>query len=121
MARKWESLKAYGLWRTGRGPAGYHRPLNRGKGHGPVRHLRLLADRLGWIFQPGGWSCGEQFFTWYEADYRVKWDSACVLCVEVETTRPDFAGLETGLRASDTSRKPVLSMLFLEESGMKQH
>eukprot|EP00971_Amphidinium_carterae_P006030 118884-Amphidinium_carterae.1 len=38
-----------------------------------------------------------QYFTWCEADQRVKWDSARVLLAEVAANRPDFAGLETGL------------------------
>eukprot|EP00971_Amphidinium_carterae_P087122 1723368-Amphidinium_carterae.3 len=29
--------------------------LNRGRGRGPIRHLHLLADRLGWLPEPGGW------------------------------------------------------------------
>eukprot|EP00971_Amphidinium_carterae_P323987 6438439-Amphidinium_carterae.2 len=41
--------------------------------------LRLLADQLGWIPQPGGWLCDEQYFTWSEADYKVKWVSSRVL------------------------------------------
>eukprot|EP00971_Amphidinium_carterae_P339855 6477881-Amphidinium_carterae.2 len=45
--------------------------LDKGRGIGPIRHLRLLADRLGWIPQPGGWKFAFK--------------------------RPDFAGLETGL------------------------
>eukprot|EP00971_Amphidinium_carterae_P197171 3913504-Amphidinium_carterae.1 len=73
--------------------------LDKGRGRGPIRHLRKPADRLGWIPQPGRCSRDDQFFTWYEADYRVKWDSARVLCADVATERPDFVGLETGLSA----------------------
>eukprot|EP00971_Amphidinium_carterae_P119513 2367424-Amphidinium_carterae.1 len=47
--------------------------------------------------QPGGWISDGQFFTWYEADYKVKWDSSRVLLAEVAAKRPDFGGLETGL------------------------
>eukprot|EP00971_Amphidinium_carterae_P350264 6491460-Amphidinium_carterae.4 len=56
-----------------------------------MRHLRLIADRLGWKPLPGGWLCDEQYFTLSEADYKVKWDFARVLLAEV--------GLETGLHA----------------------
>eukprot|EP00971_Amphidinium_carterae_P334400 6469671-Amphidinium_carterae.1 len=52
-----------------------------------------LADRSGCTPQPRGWKC----FTWYEVDYKVKWDSARVLLAEVATKRFDFSGLETGL------------------------
>eukprot|EP00971_Amphidinium_carterae_P253728 5036916-Amphidinium_carterae.1 len=62
-----------------------------------IRHLRLLADRLAWLPAVGGWRCEDQYFTWSEADYKVKWDSARALLTEVATTRPDFRGLETGL------------------------
>eukprot|EP00971_Amphidinium_carterae_P318768 6336395-Amphidinium_carterae.1 len=71
--------------------------LNKGRGRGPIRHLRLLADRLAWIPAVGGWRCEDQFFTWGEADYKVKWDSARVLLTKVATSRPHFGGLETGL------------------------
>eukprot|EP00971_Amphidinium_carterae_P168801 3344426-Amphidinium_carterae.1 len=52
------------------------RALNKGRGRGPIRHLRLLADRLAWLPAVGGWRCEGQYFTWSEADYKVKWDSA---------------------------------------------
>eukprot|EP00971_Amphidinium_carterae_P056795 1122974-Amphidinium_carterae.1 len=60
--------------------------LNRGRGRGPIRHLRLLADRLAWTPAEGGWRCEDQYFTWSEADYKVKWDSARALLTEVATT-----------------------------------
>eukprot|EP00971_Amphidinium_carterae_P082088 1623617-Amphidinium_carterae.2 len=44
--------------------------LDKARGRGPIQHLTLLADRLGCIPQPGGWRCGEQYFTSYEAAYR---------------------------------------------------
>eukprot|EP00971_Amphidinium_carterae_P141212 2798255-Amphidinium_carterae.1 len=50
--------------------------LLKGRGRGPIRHLRLLADRLAWVPAEGGWFCEDQYFTWAEADYKVKWDSA---------------------------------------------
>eukprot|EP00971_Amphidinium_carterae_P262991 5217633-Amphidinium_carterae.1 len=71
--------------------------LNKGRGRGPIRHLRLLADRLAWTLAEGGWCCEGQHFTWSEADYKVKWDSARALLTEVATMRADFGGLETGL------------------------
>eukprot|EP00971_Amphidinium_carterae_P050924 1002665-Amphidinium_carterae.2 len=46
---------------------------------------------------PGGWQSEDQYFTWYEADQKVKWDSAKHLLAEVAENRPDFKGLETGL------------------------
>eukprot|EP00971_Amphidinium_carterae_P067575 1338164-Amphidinium_carterae.2 len=58
----------------------------------------MLANRLGWTPQPGGWHSDEQYFTWHEeADNKVKWDFAKVLLTDVAQKRPDFAGLETGL------------------------
>eukprot|EP00971_Amphidinium_carterae_P065852 1304966-Amphidinium_carterae.1 len=57
----------------------------------------MLADRLAWTPAVGRWLCEDQYFTWNEADYKVKWDSAKALLSEVATTRPDFGGLETGL------------------------
>eukprot|EP00971_Amphidinium_carterae_P050335 991815-Amphidinium_carterae.2 len=58
-------------------------PLNQACGSTPWkgrgRGLRLLANRLGWIPQRGGWQCQDQYFTWYEADYKVTWDSAKML------------------------------------------
>eukprot|EP00971_Amphidinium_carterae_P134857 2672527-Amphidinium_carterae.1 len=48
----------------------WDRALNKGRGRGPIRHLRLLADRLAWIPVVGGWRCKDQFFTWSEADYK---------------------------------------------------
>eukprot|EP00971_Amphidinium_carterae_P149304 2960214-Amphidinium_carterae.2 len=61
------------------------------------QRLRLPADRLAWTTAVGGWYCEDQYFTWSEADYKVKWDSARALLAEVATKRPDFGGLETGL------------------------
>eukprot|EP00971_Amphidinium_carterae_P080962 1601901-Amphidinium_carterae.1 len=65
--------------------------LDKGRGRGPIRHLRLLANRLGWQPQPGGWVSEGQYITWQEADFKVKWDSARVLLADVATNRPDFA------------------------------
>eukprot|EP00971_Amphidinium_carterae_P112951 2236926-Amphidinium_carterae.1 len=76
-------------------PSVWEHALDRGRRRGPIRHLRLLADRLGWKPLPGGWQCDEQYFTWSEADYEV--DSAWVLLTDVAAKRPDFQGLETGL------------------------
>eukprot|EP00971_Amphidinium_carterae_P095065 1881110-Amphidinium_carterae.1 len=28
-----------------------------------IRHLRKLANRLGWVPQPSGWLCGDQYST----------------------------------------------------------
>eukprot|EP00971_Amphidinium_carterae_P186196 3696010-Amphidinium_carterae.1 len=78
-------------------PEVWERALAKGRGRGPIRHLRLLADRLAWKPAVGGWRCDDQYFTWSEADYKVKWDSARVLLADVAVKRPDFGGLETGL------------------------
>eukprot|EP00971_Amphidinium_carterae_P163814 3247752-Amphidinium_carterae.1 len=32
----------------------WERALNKGRGRGPIRHLRLLADRLAWLPAEGG-------------------------------------------------------------------
>eukprot|EP00971_Amphidinium_carterae_P113996 2258718-Amphidinium_carterae.1 len=40
-----------------------------------------------------------QWFSWDEATFRAKWDSAQVLCAEVARTRP-FDGLASGLSTS---------------------
>eukprot|EP00971_Amphidinium_carterae_P068652 1359381-Amphidinium_carterae.1 len=39
--------------------------LAKGRGRGPIRQVRTLADRLGWIPQHGGWLSDGQFFTWH--------------------------------------------------------
>eukprot|EP00971_Amphidinium_carterae_P243287 4831021-Amphidinium_carterae.1 len=39
-------------------------------------------DRLAWSPAVGVWRCEDQFFTWDEADYKVKWDSARALLME---------------------------------------
>eukprot|EP00971_Amphidinium_carterae_P190558 3781883-Amphidinium_carterae.1 len=44
------------------------------------------------------WRCGVRLINWYEVDYRVKWDSAHVLCAGFAPSRRDFGGLETGLK-----------------------
>eukprot|EP00971_Amphidinium_carterae_P141170 2797694-Amphidinium_carterae.1 len=41
-----------------------------------------------------GWSQGEQHCACFDADYKVRWDSALHLC---EGVAPDFQGLEAGL------------------------
>eukprot|EP00971_Amphidinium_carterae_P224438 4452440-Amphidinium_carterae.1 len=66
--------------------------------------------------QLGGWSRGEQYFTWYEADYHFKWDSARALCAEVAATRLDFAGLES---FSGNSWRTSLTSFFAVVSGTK--
>eukprot|EP00971_Amphidinium_carterae_P072629 1436326-Amphidinium_carterae.1 len=81
-------------------PSVWEHAFTKGRGRGPIRrirHLRLLADRLVWKLQRGGWLCDCQYFIWNEADYKVKWDSARILLGEVATKRNDFGGLETGL------------------------
>eukprot|EP00971_Amphidinium_carterae_P198249 3934636-Amphidinium_carterae.1 len=49
--------------------------LTKGKGCGPTRNSRLMADRLNCIPTPDGWRQGDQHFTWADADYKIKWDS----------------------------------------------
>eukprot|EP00971_Amphidinium_carterae_P265560 5268159-Amphidinium_carterae.2 len=63
-----------------------------------------MADCLHWVPIDTGWRQGEQCFTWDEADYKVKWDSAMQLCKEVADSRPDFQGLASGL-ATQTLRQ----------------
>eukprot|EP00971_Amphidinium_carterae_P297593 5912452-Amphidinium_carterae.1 len=43
------------------------------------------------------WAKGANVRGWYEADYRVKWDSARALLADVAAKLVDFAGLDTGL------------------------
>eukprot|EP00971_Amphidinium_carterae_P183416 3640459-Amphidinium_carterae.1 len=45
--------------------------LDKGRGRGPIQHLKTLAKRLGWHPKPGGWQSDDQYFTWHEADYKV--------------------------------------------------
>eukprot|EP00971_Amphidinium_carterae_P170445 3377168-Amphidinium_carterae.1 len=56
--------------------------LNKGRGRGPIRHLKMLANRAGWVPHPQGRQCGKQVFTWQDA----------------ESKRPDFAVGETCVR-----------------------
>eukprot|EP00971_Amphidinium_carterae_P016593 327750-Amphidinium_carterae.1 len=35
----------------------WDRALHKGRGRGPIRHLRILADRLHWVPAEGGWLC----------------------------------------------------------------
>eukprot|EP00971_Amphidinium_carterae_P293932 5835445-Amphidinium_carterae.1 len=103
---------------------------SKGRGRGPIRHLKTLADRAGWVPHPQGWQSGEQTFTWHEADLKIKWDSARALLADVTTKRPDFAGLETGLStqavrhlksapARKTNEQAQRSTLPLVEFGTK--
>eukprot|EP00971_Amphidinium_carterae_P191710 3804035-Amphidinium_carterae.2 len=50
--------------------------LKDGRGRGPMRNLRLMADRLGWVPDEGGWRSQGQLFSWDEAVLKAKWDSA---------------------------------------------
>eukprot|EP00971_Amphidinium_carterae_P149329 2960634-Amphidinium_carterae.2 len=68
--------------------------LNKGRGRGPIRHLKTLANRDGWVPHQQGWQCGEQVFTWQAADWKIKQDSSRALLAEVTSKRPDFAGLK---------------------------
>eukprot|EP00971_Amphidinium_carterae_P065867 1305311-Amphidinium_carterae.1 len=70
------------------------------RGRGPIRDLKQLAVRLGWLPAVGGWTCQGQWFSWDEATLRAKWDSAQVLCAEVASNRKDFEGLASGLSTS---------------------
>eukprot|EP00971_Amphidinium_carterae_P091357 1808534-Amphidinium_carterae.1 len=60
--------------------------LNKGRGRGPIRHLKTLANRVGWVPHPQGWT----------PDWKIKHDSSRALLADV-TSKPDFSGLETGL------------------------
>eukprot|EP00971_Amphidinium_carterae_P056281 1111000-Amphidinium_carterae.1 len=108
--------------------ASWEGALNRGRGRGPIRNLRQMADRLYWVPTATGWCQCDQFFTWDEADDKVKWDPVLQLCKEVADSRPDFQGLDSGLATQGLSarvRKTVLRILRLplmlrwEECGMK--
>eukprot|EP00971_Amphidinium_carterae_P093920 1858619-Amphidinium_carterae.4 len=46
-------------WISGLGPNG-GLLSTKDVGGGPIRHLRLLADRLGWVPMPGGWQLAGQ-------------------------------------------------------------
>eukprot|EP00971_Amphidinium_carterae_P276285 5482673-Amphidinium_carterae.1 len=83
--------------------------LGKGRGRGPIKHLKTLANRVGWVPQPGGWQSEGQYFTWHEADLKVKWDSAKALLTEVTQKRLDFAAWKPVLahKLSDTSRKTL--------------
>eukprot|EP00971_Amphidinium_carterae_P099422 1966882-Amphidinium_carterae.4 len=76
--------------------------LSKGRGRGPILHLKTLANRVGWVPHPHGWKSGEQIFTWHEAYLKIKsrfkWDSARALLGDVTSKRPDFAGLDSGNR-----------------------
>eukprot|EP00971_Amphidinium_carterae_P342602 6481963-Amphidinium_carterae.1 len=37
--------------------------LRRGRGRGPTRNLRLMADRLNWTPTPDSWRQGDQHFS----------------------------------------------------------
>eukprot|EP00971_Amphidinium_carterae_P205425 4076908-Amphidinium_carterae.1 len=74
--------------------------LKPGRGRGPMRNLKQLAVRLGWLPALGGWTCQGQWFSSDEATLRAKWDSAQVLCADVASTRKDFEGLASGLSTS---------------------
>eukprot|EP00971_Amphidinium_carterae_P166116 3292667-Amphidinium_carterae.5 len=53
--------------------------LSKGRGRGPILHLKIQANRFGWVPQQGGWRSGDEFFTWEEADLKIKWDLAKAL------------------------------------------
>eukprot|EP00971_Amphidinium_carterae_P153924 3052403-Amphidinium_carterae.1 len=36
--------------------------LRPGSGRGPIRNLKQLAERLGWLPALGGWTCHGQWF-----------------------------------------------------------
>eukprot|EP00971_Amphidinium_carterae_P117004 2317112-Amphidinium_carterae.4 len=80
-------LMAYG------GPAGDpQKPaLNKGRGRRPIRDLKTLANRVGWVPHPQGRQCGEQIFTWQDANWKIKRDSSRALLADVTSKRPDFA------------------------------
>eukprot|EP00971_Amphidinium_carterae_P330093 6462948-Amphidinium_carterae.1 len=69
-----------------------------------------MADLFHWVSTDTGWRQREQRFTWDEADYKVKWDSALQLCKEVSDSRPDFQGLDSG-HAAQTLRQLKLDHL----------
>eukprot|EP00971_Amphidinium_carterae_P140080 2775673-Amphidinium_carterae.1 len=68
--RAWQRKLAAGTLEWPLATEVWERALNKGRGRGPVRHLRLLADRLAWLPAEGGWYCEGQHFTWSEADYK---------------------------------------------------
>eukprot|EP00971_Amphidinium_carterae_P050085 987193-Amphidinium_carterae.3 len=74
--------------------------LRRGRGCGPIRNLRLMADRLNWTLTPEGWRQGDQHFTWADVEYKVKWDSAMHLCKGVAETRSNSKVSISALRCT---------------------
>eukprot|EP00971_Amphidinium_carterae_P200384 3976547-Amphidinium_carterae.1 len=46
--------------------------LRPGRGRGPTRNLKQLAERLGWSPALGGWTCNAQWSSWDEATLRAK-------------------------------------------------
>eukprot|EP00971_Amphidinium_carterae_P074754 1477334-Amphidinium_carterae.1 len=79
--RAWQRKLAAGTLDWPLEPSVWEHALGKGWG---------LANRLGWMPQPGGWISDGQYFSWCEADYKVKWDSARVLLADVAAKRPDF-------------------------------
>eukprot|EP00971_Amphidinium_carterae_P302329 6007427-Amphidinium_carterae.1 len=61
-----------------------------------------MAARLNWTPTPAGWRQGDQHFSWADADYKVKWDSALHLCKGVADRLPDFQGLDSGLATQES-------------------
>eukprot|EP00971_Amphidinium_carterae_P214543 4257721-Amphidinium_carterae.1 len=93
---------AHGLWRTSRRSArGLDALSDAASWIGPwtTGHLRLLADRLGWVPMPevGKVRSSTSLGTKLTKKSSAKWDSAKNLLAEVAEHRPDFKGLETGL------------------------
>eukprot|EP00971_Amphidinium_carterae_P093330 1846797-Amphidinium_carterae.1 len=80
--RAWQRKLAAGTLQWPLATEVWDRDLTKGRGRGPIRNLRLLADRLSWVPAEGGWLCDTQYFTWNEADHKVKWDSAKYLLAE---------------------------------------
>eukprot|EP00971_Amphidinium_carterae_P275297 5462212-Amphidinium_carterae.1 len=74
-----------------------------------------MADRLNWTPTPDGWSQGDQHFSWADADYKVKWDSALHLCKGVAASRTDFQGLDSCLATQ------ALRQLKLDEQSQKDN
>eukprot|EP00971_Amphidinium_carterae_P135657 2687881-Amphidinium_carterae.1 len=61
-----EPLGAHGLWGTGRRSSAkasnlWNDALAKGRGRGPIPHLKTLRNRLGWTPQPAGWHSDGQY------------------------------------------------------------
>eukprot|EP00971_Amphidinium_carterae_P180359 3577259-Amphidinium_carterae.1 len=55
----------------------WQQTLRKGRGRGPIRNSRLMADCLGRVLCEEGWQQGEQIFL-LGTDLKTQWDSDLV-------------------------------------------